>query len=213
DGPAALGFALALAGARAKSSGKAIVFLALAHEARRGGSLYGRSLSAYGVTLSSLVLAFARDVKQLLWAAEEAARSGDVGALVIEGPGAHPLLDLTASRRLQLAAASSGAAAILIRTMTAPEPSAAEIRWRVAPALSGPRPYDAKASGNPRWRVEIERCRKGGRGAFLAEFRHEDQRLALLSPLPLFHSLAPRLVDRSPEGTCAGRDRCADGSL
>ncbi|MEX0644831.1 MAG: hypothetical protein WD076_05945 [Parvularculaceae bacterium] len=202
DGPAALAFALALAGRRAaetsKTTSKAIVFLALAHEARRGGHLFGRALAACEVNLDSLVAAFATDAKALLWAMEEAARADGVAAVVADIPGAHRLLDLTATRRLSLAAGFSGAAAILVRTMKAPEPTAADIRWRVAHAPSAPALHDRRASGNPRWTVEIERCRKGGRGAWVVEQRHDG--LLVCGPArPVPEFVAAALADRPPE--------------
>jgi protein ImuA len=198
DGPAALGFALALSGRRAAAASKAIVFLGLAHEARRDGLLFGRSLSAYGVNPAGLVAAFAKDAKALLWAAEEATRSDGVAAVIVDIPAPAALLDLTATRRLSLAAAASGASAILVRTMKAPEPTAAVIRWRVAASASAPDPHDRRASGNPRWIVEIERCRKGGRGAWVVEHHHDG--LLVCGPArPVPQSLAAAVADRPPE--------------
>jgi protein ImuA len=191
DAPAALGFALSLAGKRSRETGKAVIALSLLHEARREGALFGRGLSACGISLSSLLVAFARDETMLLWAAEEAARSAGVAAILIEAP--HVRLDLTATRRLHLAAEASGASPILIRGASG-HPSAAAARWRVAARPSAADPYDRRGLGKPRLYVELERCRKGGRGIFKAEWSDDEEAF-----VAVHEPLSAALADRSPE--------------
>ncbi|MDQ2103547.1 hypothetical protein QSG27_12680, partial [Azospirillum sp. C340-1] len=82
-------------------------------------------------------------------------------------------LDLTASRRLQLAAESSGVTGILLQNASRnaarrSAASAAVTRWRIAPAPSQP---EEPGVGDPRWRAELERCRGGRPGAWLLEWR------------------------------------------
>jgi protein ImuA len=68
-----------------------------------------------------------------------------------------PELDLTASRRLSLAAEKSGVPLLLLRMNAEPVPSAAETRWRVAAAPSHALP--GNAPGMPCFDVELLRCR------------------------------------------------------
>jgi protein ImuA len=95
-----------------------------------------------------------------LWAAEEALRCPAVGAvcLVAAAP-----IDLTAGRRLQLAAEAGGALGIaLVPAHALARPSAAHTRWRISTLPgTGAAAHDL---GEPRWRLELLRCR-GGTGA------------------------------------------------
>lgn len=170
DRAAATGFALALAAHRARSAGGALAFIAPDWLAAREGVLYPPALAALGVDLDRFLAVFASDEKTLLWAAEETARTPAIAAAIVEIPAGAKRVDLVATRRLHLAAMRAGAAVILLRTNAAPEPSAAVRRWRVAPAPSAADPDDARAPGLPCWTVELERCRAGARGLFIAEY-------------------------------------------
>lgn len=185
DRPAALGFTLALAAARARETGGAVAFLAPEVWAGREGAPHPAALSAYGINIERFFAVFASDAKSLLWAAEETARSPAVAAAIVDFPGAAKALDLTASRRLHLAAQSAGAALILLRTLPAPEPTAAARRWRVRPAPSAADPDDDKAPGPARWRIDLERCRAGARGSFIAEHRADGAEPFLFEDPPL----------------------------
>jgi protein ImuA len=79
---------------------------------------------------------------------------------------------MVASRRLQLAAEHSGITAFLLRrwreggqaTRERALPNAAVTRWRIAALPSRPS-LGEPGVGNPRWRVELLRCR-GGKPAY-----------------------------------------------
>ncbi|MEZ5922491.1 MAG: hypothetical protein R3C60_14245 [Parvularculaceae bacterium] len=195
DSAAASGYALALAGAIAKKRAGAVLFLALRHEERDAGRLYAPEKSLYGIDGGRFVFCLAGDVKALLWAAEEAARSPSTAALIIDIGKPHRLLTLSATRRLQLAAESSGATPLLLRNAEDREPSAALRRFRLSPAPSAPFPYDARAPGAPRWRVEIDRCRLGMRGDFVVEW--DEERGELATP-PAVHVPSPAALADGP---------------
>jgi len=196
----AVSFALALAGPR----GGAIVLVQLAHEARTDGALFARGLEGLGVAPGRLVAAFAQDEKRFFWALEEAAREKGLAAVIALAPRGEKLLDLTATRRLALAAEGAAAAPIIIRTMTVAAPTAAAIRWKIEPAPSRPDPDDARAPGAPRWRVSLERFRADGRlcacPPFLAELRHDGRNLHLSETTPVLVPVLPLLAD-GPEET------------
>lgn len=172
DAPAAQGFALALAACVTAQTQRPLVWIGLAHEAIESGRAYGCGLAAFGLAAPGVMFVSARTVQEALWAAEEAARSPRIGAVLFELMKPHRLVDLTATRRLQLAAESSGATPLLLRG-GAPQASAARMRWRVAPLQSAADRRDPKAPGNPCWRIVTERSREGGRGVWDVEWDHE----------------------------------------
>jgi protein ImuA len=113
-------------------------------------------LARYGLAPEHLVLVRAPKAGDGLWAMEEALRCPAVhGALLGLSE-----IDLTAARRLQLAAEAGGAIGLLLRPDTPnPGPSAALTRWRITtlPSLGG----TTHQLGDPRWHLELLRCRGG----------------------------------------------------
>ena len=95
---------------------------------------------------------------------------------------------MTASRRLQLAAETSGAIGIAIRrwrrqTEAADfgQPTASVTRWRVSALPSTPLPVPGV--GRARWQLELIRCRAGESADFEVEACDAKGRLALPSDL------------------------------
>lgn len=178
--PAAVSFALALAGLRAREKKGAIVFLQRAHDTRETGMLFARGLIRLGVDLGNVVVALARDEKQMGWALEEASREKSVAAVIADASDGR-LLDLTATRRISLASESSGASPVILRRSTNPTPTSAFIRWRIEAAPSTGEPDDEKVPGAPRWRVFLERHRAGGRlcvgSSFITELLNDGLRI------------------------------------
>lgn len=146
----------------------------------RGRDLYAPGLAAFGLTPDRLVAVRAVRPVDALWAMEEALRCSALSAVLGELEG----LDLNASRRLQLAAESSGVTGFLLdlstglgagasggRNRRGEGLSAAVTRWRLdaAPSLDEedavPRPAGGPPGlGTPRWSVALERCRGGRPG-------------------------------------------------
>ncbi|NWN13307.1 protein ImuA, partial [Escherichia coli] len=90
-------------------------------------------------------------------------RHRGLGAVIGEAKRA----DMTATRRLQLAAEGGRTIALLLKRAAREGadpigmPSAAVTRWRVTCAPSAPLPVEGV--GRPRWRLELAR-QKGGEG-------------------------------------------------
>lgn len=201
DAAAASFYALAMASRLARARRGDLVILALKSDAREAGLLYAPNGALGGVDARRIALCFAGDVETLLWAAEDAARSPSVAALIIETRKPHRLLNLTATRRLQLAAEVSGATPILLRSVNDNAASSAFRRLRVSSAPSVSAPYDAAAPGRMRWRVEIERCRLGKRGSWIVEW---DNETGELKEAPALHVPRPAaLDDRSADARAA----------
>ena len=160
DGPSAAGFAAMLALRAAR--GKSILWLRTDDAERRGGRIHGPGLVELGGDPDLLVLGRAADAKALLKGAADAARCAGLSAVMVECWGKCPLLDLTASRRLALAAEQSGVTLYLLRLESEPVPSAADTRWAVSSAPSGA--LEANAPGAPRFEIELLRRRAGPSG-------------------------------------------------
>jgi len=154
---AAFGFATALAACLqrdAADTGGQVLWVRQEAGPVRGAGLSGRGFAAFGLAPDRLLCVAARDAAELLWVAEEGLRTGGLAAVVAEVR----TVDLTAGRRLQLAAEAGGVTGLLVATGyrdgTAMA-SAAETRWRVRPALS------ADPFRTPVWALALERSRGG----------------------------------------------------
>ena len=94
----------------------------------------GRAWSSWAAIRTRWCWGRPPDAKALLEGAADAARCPGLGALIVECWGKCPALDLTASRRLALAAEQSGVTLLLLRLEAEPVPSAADTRWAVSAA-------------------------------------------------------------------------------
>jgi protein ImuA len=178
DGPArdgaASGFAAAMLARCAADPGKSGPVLWIA----RRPNLTQAGLAAFGLDAARLLLVDAPKRVDALWAFEEALRCRALAAVVAEIDD----VDLTQTRRLQLAAELGGTTALLLRPPgELALPSAARTRWRIA---SLPNAGEA-----PRWRAELARVQGGAPRAWTiatdgAEWRLADDDEALYRDLP-----------------------------
>lgn len=144
--------------------GGLVFWLRLGDAQRRGGLLHGPGLAEMGCDPARLILGVLPDPLSLLRAAAEIARCNAISVAVVELWGDPRPLDLTASRRLALAAESSGVTVLMLRIGAEPSPSAARSRWSVASAPAAP--LAANAPGHPTFDLELLRQRgrpAGGR--------------------------------------------------
>jgi protein ImuA len=196
QGAAAAGFA-ALWLARLQEAGPVLWIV-------RAGSRAAIDLHAHGLHQQQLdpkrlILVAAKRDDEALWAMEEGLKAQSLGAVL----GEIEKLDLTASRRLQLAAEAGGVTAFVLRRWRvmeralrdAAQPIAAVTRWRVTalPAES--------AIG---WRIELTRCRGGKPGTWIMEKADGSDEFLVQSEwaepervAPLSGDLAPLLGGRS----------------
>jgi protein ImuA len=161
DGPSAVGFAAMIA-LRTVGRDAPIFWLRSDEAGRRGGHLHAPGFIELGGDPDALVLGQAPDTKALLKNAADAARCPGLKALIVECWGKCPEFDLTASRRLALAAEQSGVTLLLLRLEAEPLPSAADTRWSVSSAPSNP--LEADAPGPPMFEIELLRRRSGPSG-------------------------------------------------
>lgn len=158
DAPAAAGFVAAVATGMADAR-RTIMWLRAARLAGRDMVLQANGWAEMGGVPDSMLLLHPPEEQALLWAAAEAARCTALGAVIVEGWGRMPLLDLTASRRLALAVEKSGVPLFLLRIDATPIPSAAFTRWQVASAPS--RALPGNAPGNAAIALDLLRQKSG----------------------------------------------------
>jgi protein ImuA len=137
------------------------------------GAPYGPGLDAFGVAPERLLTVAAAQRCDLLWAMEEALRCRAVGVAI--GELRHGAIDMVAMRRLSLAAAESGALALLLRAKPAHDASTAATRWIVGAASSAP----AHGPGLPRFAAHLVRNRRGPLGSWILEWSDSDERFLL----------------------------------
>ncbi len=148
--------------------------------------LFAPGLAAAGLHPDRVVFAEAgREVPLVM---EEALRHPGLAAVV----GEVGKLGLTTSRRLQLAAESSGVIAFALRRVrlaadpALAEPNAAVTRWRVAPLPSPPPlPHAPHVPGLARahWRLDLLRCRGGAPATWTVEAPDAQGHLTLATDL------------------------------
>ena len=187
------GFAAALAARLIEGRGPALWCLAR-------GDLHGPGLGAFGLDPDRLIVARARNPRDVPWAMEEGLRSGIPGAVL----GEPRALGLAAGRRLQLAARTGGVACLVLRQYGVEKPAAkgsgtgksgtgkfgteesgtsvAVTRWRVAAVPSLPRD-GLPGLGPPRWRVGLVRCRGGVPHEWFMEWNDEARHFTVVPVL------------------------------
>ena len=146
--------------------------------------LFAPAIAHAGLSADRVIYVEAGDETSVLTCFEEGLRHGGLGGVVAE----LGRLSMTHSRRLQLAAESSGTPGIALRRWRRQadasdfgQPTAATTRWRVSVLPSAPLPVPG--IGRPRWHVELIRCRAGESADFEVEACDAQGRLAVSAEL------------------------------
>jgi protein ImuA len=189
DGPAALGFALAViaeATIERVRDRDLVLWCFTKQAAREWGRPYGPGLLAYGLDPALFLVVEASNATTAAWALEEGLKSraliAVLAAIEIETP--------LAARRLSLAAQASRTPCLLLSDHRQANLPGTLTSWRIAAQRSGPAPFDLNAPGAPSWQLTLERCRGEAPGrSFIVEFSHESFRL----------NLSAATGDRTPE--------------
>lgn len=161
DQATALAFALCRNDGK-NDRGKAGSVLLARRRMRSQVVLNGEGLALLGMNPASLTIVEARSELDLLRAGLEAARCPGVDLVLLETKGRFAGYDLTASRRLALAAERSRTCVIVLRHDAQPRPSAAWTRWEIASAPSIP--LEADAPGHPAIEARLLRWQGGPAG-------------------------------------------------
>ncbi|HYC24775.1 MAG TPA: hypothetical protein VEC58_01955 [Roseiarcus sp.] len=170
DGPAAMGFALCLAGRFCMASSRRAPALVASEDfcLRETGWLYGPGLAPFGLDRERLVIVNAPDGRALLWAMEEALKSGALAVVVGELWSVARHYGLAASRRLLLAARAGSTPALLVHGglfgQAQALSSAAETRFEITAAASrrlAPANGRLSLPGSPTFATRLVKARLG----------------------------------------------------
>ncbi len=143
------------------------------YAAFEAGRPYGPGLAAFGLPMARLLVLRLRQPRDALWAMEEALKSGAVAAVLMEF--VNSAIDLTASRRLSLAAAEGGALGLVLSHARDPA-SAAMTRWQVAAA---PGARDAFGGlGTTAFALSLVKNRRGPTGSWRLSWDHHERAFA-----------------------------------
>lgn len=172
---AAHGFAAALLGRLGREPGS-LLWCRMKRTGYDNGVPYGPGLMRFGLVAERIVFVEAERTPDALWAMEESLRATSLVAVYGEGVA----LDLTSSRRLQLAAEASGKIAlVLTKPQKRPSITASTTRWCITTLPSG----DGNEATKPRWRIALTRCRGGNSNSWIVDWDHAAHCFDLAAPL------------------------------
>ncbi|HTK79267.1 MAG TPA: hypothetical protein VL286_02400 [Rhizomicrobium sp.] len=135
-------------------------------------------LKFFGLDPARILFVRCANDRDCLWAMEEGLRLGGIAGVI----GARAkTMDLTASRRLQLAAEQANTPVFLLRNHNDKAPSAAVTRWRISPAPSARDEFGFYK--NACFRVALDYARSGKTGEWVVEWNHDALSLRLSSVL------------------------------
>ena len=167
---AASGFALALASLAAKD-GRETLFIQTDVARFETGALYGLGLDLFGLCARRFLVLRARRPLDALFAMEEALKCRAVATVIAELPD--DTADLTATRRLSLAARTHDGLGLLLRHRSTFAPSAAMTRWEVAASSGARDPYGG--IGATTFLLSLVKNRRGPCGRFRVAWSHHDR--------------------------------------
>ena len=197
DEAAALAFAAALTARalRARSDARALLVQS-AEAGREGGWAYGAGLQALGLDPDRLAVVAVKSGIEALRVVDEALKSGAV-AVVLADLWEEPRLDLSVTRRFNLACERTGALALLV-TRNLSGTSAALTRWSVAarPSVGRKRRLE-----RPCFHLELLRNRLGPTGQWTVEWDSDDCsfRAPAALPSPLARPAGDRPAASAPQ--------------
>lgn len=171
---AAAGFALALAALAPKA--KHVLWIATDFGMLETGSLYGPGLDLLGLDIERLLVARVARPIDALFAMEEALKCRALATVIAELNGE---ADLTATRRLTLAAREGGGLGLLLRHKPSAAPSAARTRWEISAAPSVP--DELGGLGPTAFRLSLLRNRRGPCGTWTLTWDHHERVFKALS--------------------------------
>lgn len=204
QGASATGFLAGIAGRIAPR--KPLVWVRQDFAELESGALSPNGLAELGIDPRLLVTVRAADVESALRTTADALACDALGAVVLETFGEARQLDLVASRKLTLAAQSSGVTALVLRVGATPAPSTAETRWIVRAAHSPPAaPWSAW--GAPVFDAQLVRNRHGPVGRWIMEWKCDECQFSEPSSYP--QPVAATSAHRSHPAAARGERRLA----
>ncbi|WP_074443613.1 ImuA family protein [Saliniramus fredricksonii] len=147
-----------------------------------GKTMAGNSMAGRAFDPARIIMLRTRDARSTLWAMEQGLRCPGLDTVLAEVTGLAGACDLTASRRLVLAAREGGATGLLVQAGSGARDlkiaSAARTRWLIGAHQS--RRGLAGEPGRAAWRLHLARHRGGREGRWLREWDHEHGRFSAI---------------------------------
>lgn len=192
---AATGFTLALV-QRVTESARFVLWIRQDFSALRAGELAMSGFSELGLDPRFVIIVRAANAQMAMRVAADGFSCNAFGAVVAELWGETKTFDAVASRKLTLAAQTSGVTGVMLRLAASPSISTAETRWIVRAAHSPPGP-DWSVWGEPVFDAELVRNRHGPIGRWIMHWNCDDH-LFQEQPGPSAHSqpVVPQTADR-----------------
>jgi protein ImuA len=178
----ATGFVLGLV-RRITQNRRFVLWIAQEFAGRETGELAMTGFTELGLDPRFIVVVRAVNAEMALRAAADGLSCNALGAVVTELWGEPKAFDAVASRKLTLAAGTSGVTGLMLRLAADPDVSTAETRWIVQAARSPPTSRTA-AWGEPALDAELVRNRHGSTGRWIMHWNCDDH---------LFHKTTPAL--------------------
>jgi protein ImuA len=188
---AATGFALALAALAGKDAGRETLFVQTDLARFESGAPYGIGLDLFGLPARRLLLLRARRPIDALFAMEEALKCRGLAGVIAELPD--DSADLTATRRLSLAARTHDGFGLLLRHRSTSMPSAAMTRWEVAAAAGARDAYGG--IGATAFQLSLVKNRRGPCGGFRVAWSHHELAFVAADPVAVAAPVADRPAD------------------
>lgn len=178
DFGAATGFAFALAARAAKSGGDTLC-IQTDFAAIESGDIYGPGCDLFGLQTKQLLILKVSHPLDALWAMEEALKCRALASVIVELPHEGPVADLTATRRLTLAAREGGSLGFLLRHRPSSLTGSVETRWEVAAVPS--RPDQFGGLGRTAFVLSLTKNRHGPAGRWPVVWNHYEGVFSALS--------------------------------
>jgi protein ImuA len=147
---ASTGFIAGILAALLQKDG-AVVWISSSH------IIFPPALAAFGIDPAKIIFIHLRNQKQILWTIEEALKCRGLTAVV----GELATIDLTVSRRLQLAAEQSRVTGFLLSNNNRQlNTTACVCRWQIS-SIKSQTEVDIPGLGHPAWQVDLLKVRNG----------------------------------------------------
>lgn len=131
----------------------------------RNKKVFAPALGTFGLAADQVIFIYPDKDKDLLWATEQALKCPGLGAVIADVQE----LDLTSSRRLQLAVEQSRVTGLLHRHQArSTGHTACVARWQVRPL--GAEDTGLPGMGHPRWEVNLLKVRNGRPGTWTIDW-------------------------------------------
>jgi protein ImuA len=179
---------------RLAGAGRRVIWITTDFAALEAGGTYGLGCDLFGLAARDLLVVRVARASDALWAFEEALKCRALSCAVAELPNDAPAADLTATRRLTLAAREGGGFGFLLRHRGSALTSAAETRWRVAAHAATPDRFGGL--GATSFCLTLHKNRRGPTGRWPLRWNHHERAFEALS-LGVA-AAAPDRQDRAP---------------